>query len=128
MEGRRGRRTLPIQHGVRRGLDDLAVVRVPFAINLGAVTHVLTGNFWLPQIGALMTVYGLRVVSDAWRPEISRSKRTTCRGRNIPHDVRCPDRLPRSHAVARCPSRGGFSGALATRKPPRYIDIGARNR
>jgi hypothetical protein len=37
---------------------------VPFLmINIGAATHVLTGNAWLLQIlGGVMTVYGLYVL------------------------------------------------------------------
>jgi 4-hydroxybenzoate polyprenyltransferase len=67
MEGDRrgGCRTLPIQYGVRRAAWMISPSFViPFLmINVGAVTHVLTGNFWLLQIlGAVMTVYGLYVL------------------------------------------------------------------
>ena len=67
MEGDRrgGCRTLPIQYGVRRAAWMISPsFVVPFMmINVGAVTHVLTGNFWLLQmLGALMTVYGLYVL------------------------------------------------------------------
>jgi 4-hydroxybenzoate polyprenyltransferase len=67
MDGDRrgGCRTLPIQHGVRRAAWMISPSFViPFLmINIGAATHVLTGNFWLLQIlGAVMTVYGLYVL------------------------------------------------------------------
>jgi 4-hydroxybenzoate polyprenyltransferase len=67
MEGDRrgGCRTLPIQYGVRRAAWMISPsFVVPFMmINVGTVTHVLTGNFWLLQmLGALMTVYGLYVL------------------------------------------------------------------
>ena len=67
MEGDRrgGCRTLPIQYGVRRAAWMISPSFViPFVmINVGAATHVLTGNFWLLQIlGAVMTAYGLYVL------------------------------------------------------------------
>jgi 4-hydroxybenzoate polyprenyltransferase len=67
MEGDRrgGCRTLPIQYGVRRAAWMISPsFVVPFLmINIGAATHVLTGNFWLLQIlGGVMTVYGLYVL------------------------------------------------------------------
>jgi 4-hydroxybenzoate polyprenyltransferase len=67
MDGDRrgGCRTLPIQYGVRRAAWMISPSFViPFLmINIGAATHVLTGNFWLLQIlGAVMTVYGLYVL------------------------------------------------------------------
>ncbi len=66
MEGDRmgGCRTLPIVYGVSRAAWMISPSFViPFLmINLGATTHVLTGNFWLLQIlGALMTIYGIYV-------------------------------------------------------------------
>jgi len=67
MEGDRrgGCRTLPIQYGVRRAAWMISPSFViPFImINIGALTGVLTGNFWLLQLlGAVMTVYGLYVL------------------------------------------------------------------
>jgi 4-hydroxybenzoate polyprenyltransferase len=67
MDGDRrgGCRTLPIQYGVRRAAWMISPSFViPFLmINIGAATHVLTGNFWLLQIlGAVMTAYGLYVL------------------------------------------------------------------
>ena len=67
MEGDRrgGCRTLPIQYGVRRAAWMISPSFViPFLmINIGAATHVLTGNFWLLQIlGGVMTAYGLYVL------------------------------------------------------------------
>jgi 4-hydroxybenzoate polyprenyltransferase len=67
MEGDRrgGCRTLPIQYGVRRAAWMISPsFVVPFLmINVGAFTHVLTGNFWLLQIlGGVMTAYGLYVL------------------------------------------------------------------
>ena len=67
MEGDRrgGCRTLPIQYGVRRAAWMISPSFViPFMmINIGALTRVLTGNFWMLQIlGAVMTVYGLYVL------------------------------------------------------------------
>ncbi len=67
MEGDRrgGCRTLPIQYGVRRAAWMISPSFViPFImINIGAMTGVLTGNFWLLQLlGAVMTVYGLYVL------------------------------------------------------------------
>jgi chlorophyll/bacteriochlorophyll a synthase len=67
MDGDRrgGCRTLPIQYGVRRAAWMISPSFViPFLmINIGAATHVLTGDFWLLQIlGAVMTVYGLYVL------------------------------------------------------------------
>jgi len=62
---RGGCRTLPIQYGVRRAAWMISPSFViPFImINVGAVTGVLTGNFWLLQLlGAVMTVYGLYVL------------------------------------------------------------------
>jgi 4-hydroxybenzoate polyprenyltransferase len=66
MDGDRrgGCRTLPIQFGVRRAAWMISPSFViPFLlINIGAATHVLTGNFWLLQaLGATMTGYGLYV-------------------------------------------------------------------
>jgi 4-hydroxybenzoate polyprenyltransferase len=66
MEGDRrgGCRTLPIQYGVRRAAWMISPsFVVPFLmIPLGAMLHVLTGNFWLLQIlGSGMTVYGVYV-------------------------------------------------------------------
>ena len=67
MEGDRrgGCRTLPIQYGVTRAAWMISPsFVVPFLmINIGAATHVLTGNAWLLQIlGGVMTVYGLYVL------------------------------------------------------------------
>ena len=67
MEGDRrgGCRTLPLQYGVRRAAWMISPSFViPFLmINIGAATHVLTGNFWLLQIlGGVMTAYGLYVL------------------------------------------------------------------
>lgn len=67
MEGDRrgGCRTLPIQYGVRRAAWMISPSFVaPFLmINVGAATHVLTGNVWLLQIlGGVMTAYGLYVL------------------------------------------------------------------
>jgi 4-hydroxybenzoate polyprenyltransferase len=67
MEGDRrgGCRTLPIQYGVRRAAWMISPSFViPFMmINIGALTGVLTGSFWLLQIlGAVMTIYGLYVL------------------------------------------------------------------
>ena len=67
MEGDRrgGCRTLPIQYGVRRAAWMISPSFViPFLmINVGALMHVLTGNFWLLQIlGGVMTAYGLYVL------------------------------------------------------------------
>ncbi len=67
MDGDRrgGCRTLPIQYGVRRAAWMISPSFViPFLmINIGAATHVLTGNFWLLQVlGAVMTAYGLYVL------------------------------------------------------------------
>ena len=66
MEGDRrgGCRTLPIQYGVRRAAWMISPSFViPFLmINAGAALHVLTGNFLLLQLLALvMTVYGIYV-------------------------------------------------------------------
>jgi len=67
MDGDRrgGCRTLPIQYGVTRAAWMISPsFVVPFLmINIGAATHVLTGNAWLLQIlGGVMTVYGLYVL------------------------------------------------------------------
>ena len=67
MEGDRrgGCRTLPIQYGVTRAAWMISPsFVVPFLmINIGAATHVLTGNAWLLQIlGGVMTIYGLYVL------------------------------------------------------------------
>jgi 4-hydroxybenzoate polyprenyltransferase len=67
MEGDRrgGCRTLPIQYGVTRAAWMISPsFVVPFLmINIGAATHVLTGNAWLLQIlGGVMTLYGLYVL------------------------------------------------------------------
>ena len=67
MDGDRrgGCRTLPIQYGVRRAAWMISPsFVVPFLmINIGAATHVLTGNFWLLQtLGGVMTAYGLYVL------------------------------------------------------------------
>jgi len=67
MDGDRrgGCRTLPIQYGVTRAAWMISPSFViPFLmINIGAATHVLTGNGWLLQIlGGVMTVYGLYVL------------------------------------------------------------------
>jgi 4-hydroxybenzoate polyprenyltransferase len=62
---RGGCRTLPIQYGVTRAAWMISPsFVVPFLmINIGAATHVLTGNAWLLQIlGGVMTVYGLYVL------------------------------------------------------------------
>jgi 4-hydroxybenzoate polyprenyltransferase len=66
MEGDRqgGCRTLPIQYGVQRAAWMISPsFVVPFLmINVGAFTHVLTGNFWLLQLlGGVMTLYGIYV-------------------------------------------------------------------
>jgi 4-hydroxybenzoate polyprenyltransferase len=67
MDGDRrgGCRTLPIQYGVRRAAWMISPsFVVPFLmIPIGALLHVLTGNFWLLQaLGVVMTVYGLYVL------------------------------------------------------------------
>jgi 4-hydroxybenzoate polyprenyltransferase len=67
MEGDRrgGCRTLPIQYGVSRAAWMIAPSFViPFVmINIGALAHVLTGNFWMLQaLGVVMTGYGLYVL------------------------------------------------------------------
>jgi 4-hydroxybenzoate polyprenyltransferase len=63
MEGDRrgGCRTLPLQFGVRRAAWMISPsFVVPFIlINIGSLTGVLTGNFWLLQLlGLTMTAYG----------------------------------------------------------------------